>query len=191
MPPLAAADSLPADAVSSVESSYHKPTTSVTVAGCRSPEPESPVVNASMSTTSKSGTVSGLIDMTGEIDGSLAQVCNRFEEILPVPVQKRTHSTRVISKSSTHVLTSKEHSDFLEVKQSRKKRAGRHTVQVAGDEHKAEKNKWNKCEAKDQSKVKKPNSLTDSPPAYAVSPVDLCAVADDTLLDAKLRTNDL
>ena len=68
--------------------------------------------------TSQSGAVADLCDTTAEMEK--AQVSNRFKAILPVPVQKRPQSTRTV-KSPTHILTNKEHSDFLEEKPSKKK----------------------------------------------------------------------
>jgi len=91
--------------------------------------------------TSQSGAVADLCDTTAEME--TAQVSNRFEAILPVPVRKRPQSTRTVLKSPTHILTGKEHSDLLKEKQSKKKQ--------------------NQGKTKDQSKLKK-KSLKGTPP---------------------------
>ena len=155
-PPLVTVACPSADAMSP-DSAYHVPISPVAVAddSLSDVEPDSPVglINDSIPSTSKSQTETDLVDMAGEIEGSVAQVSNQFEAILPIPVRKRPHGKRTRLKSPTLLLTSKEHSDFLEAKQSKKKAAVPHIGKTTKPKVKhAEEKKRSKGNAKSKTK---------------------------------------
>ena len=116
------------------------------------PAPDQSPVISSAPSTSKSGAVTDLCETAAEVETT--QVSNLFEAILPVPVRKRPRSTRAVLKSPTHVLTSKEHSNFLKEKLSTKKTVSQYLVKDSGDKDKRVKKRRNQGKTKDQLKLK-------------------------------------